>query len=55
MAYTIGFLGIIGLVVGIFAAAVADVFPTYRTPLQGWGGGLLVGSAVFIGFAFPMI
>lgn len=55
MAYPLAFLGIIWLVAGIFSAALADVFPAYRTALQGWGGGLLVGSALMIGYAFPML
>lgn len=55
MLYMLGFLGIISLVAGIFAAAVADVFPNHRSALQGWGGGLLVGSAALLGFAFPML
>jgi len=55
VAYALGFIGITGLVAGIFAAAVADVFPAYRTSLQGGGGALLVGSAVLLGFAFPML
>ena len=55
MLYLLGFVGIVGLVGGIFAAAVADVFPAHRNALQGWGGGLLVGSVALLGFAFPML
>ncbi len=55
MAYALGLIGIIGLVAGIVAAAVADVFPTYRIPLRGCGGALLVGGAVLLGVAFPML
>ncbi len=42
-----------GLVGGIFAAAVADVFPAQRNALQSWGG-LLIASVVLLGLAFPM-
>lgn len=55
MLYALGVTGIIGLVVGTFAAAVADVFPTYRGALQDWGGGLLVASVALLGLAVPMI
>jgi hypothetical protein len=55
MLHMLGFIGIFGLVAGIFAAAVADVFPAHRSALQGWGGGLLVGSVALLGLAFPML
>jgi len=55
MLHLLSFIGVIGVVAGIFFAAVADVFPTHRSTLQGWGGALLVGSAALIGLAFPII
>jgi hypothetical protein len=55
MLYVLGFTGVLGLVAGIFSAAVADVFPAHRSALQGWGGGLLVGSVALLGLAFPML
>jgi hypothetical protein len=47
--------GIAGVVIGTFAAALADVFPAHRNKLQDWGGGLLIGSVALLGFAFPMM
>jgi hypothetical protein len=55
MLYALGITGTIGLILGTFSAAVADMFPAHRGALQGWGGGLLVASVALIGFTVPMI
>lgn len=55
MLLALSIAGVVGLVVGVLAAASADVFPTYRAALQDWGSGLLVGSVALLGLAFPMI
>jgi hypothetical protein len=55
MLHVLGFTGVIGLVAGIFFAAVADVFPAHRSVLQVWGSGLLIGSVALLGLAFPML
>lgn len=55
MLFALCVLGVAGLVVGTFAAASADVFPSYRGALQEWGGGLLVASVALLGLVFPMI
>lgn len=55
MLYIFATAGSTGLIVGCFAAAVADVFPAYRKILQDCGGGLIVGGVVLLGIAFPMI
>jgi len=47
--------GAVGLVVGIAAAATADVFPAHRSALKDWGSGLVIASVALLGLAFPMI
>ncbi len=47
--------GIVGIIVGTLAAAMADVFPAHRAALQDWGSGLLVGSVALLALTFPLI
>jgi hypothetical protein len=47
--------GALAFAVGCFAAALADVFPSYRRALQSGGGSLLVGGTLLIGLALPLI
>jgi len=47
--------GLIGVSLGTFAAASADVFPALRGRLNGWGSGLLVGSVALLGLAITLI
>jgi hypothetical protein len=55
MLFALSIAGFVGLIAGTIAAAIADYFPRHRVALQDWGGGLLVGSVVLLGLAFPMI
>jgi hypothetical protein len=47
--------GAVAFAIGCFAAALADVFPSYRKALQDYGGSLLVGGTLLIGLALPLI
>jgi hypothetical protein len=55
MLVALSITGCVGLIAGIVAAALADVFPRHRAALQDWGGGLAVGGVAVLGLAFPMI
>ena len=55
MVHSLLIVGWTGLIVGSFAAAVADIFPAYRSMLQHGGSTLLIGSVALIGFAVPFI
>lgn len=48
-------LGAAGIILGIIAAAVARRFPSYKTSLEDWAGGLFVAGAILLGLAFPTI
>lgn len=47
--------GFIGLGMGTFAAASADVFPSLRSRLNGWGSGVLIGSVALLAVAIAII
>lgn len=48
-------VGAVAFAIGCFAAAIADIFPSYRKALQGCGGSLLVGGTLLIGLALPLV
>lgn len=55
MLHDLAMVGGAGVVIGCFAGAGADVFPTYRKILQEFGGALLVGGVAVFGLVFPLI
>jgi hypothetical protein len=47
--------GFIGLSMGVFTAASADVFPALRSKLNGWGSGVLIGSVALLAAAIAIV
>jgi hypothetical protein len=48
-------VGCVGLLAGGMAAVFASRFPARSAALQDWGGKLVVGGIVLLGFAFAMV
>lgn len=46
---------LMGLGMGVFTAASADVFPALRSRLNGWGSGVLVGSVALLAVVIAII